>query len=61
MSDITMCSGFGCDLKNKCYRHTANKSFWQSWFMEVPIKDGKCDMFWDNKAEQDYSNLKDIV
>ena len=49
MSDITMCSGFGCDFKNQCYRHTANKSFWQSWFMEVPIKDGKCDMFWDNE------------
>ena len=49
MSDITMCSGEGCDMKLDCYRHTANKSFWQSWFMEVPIKDGKCDMFWDNE------------
>lgn len=53
MTDITMCSGEGCDLKNECYRHTAKSGTWQSWFMEVPIKDGKCDMFWDNK-------LKDI-
>ena len=49
MSDITMCSGEGCDMKLDCYRHTANQSFWQSWFMEVPIKDGKCDMFWGNE------------
>ena len=49
MSIITMCSGEGCDLKDECYRHTANPSDWQSWFMEVPIKDGKCDMFWDNE------------
>jgi hypothetical protein len=59
MSDITMCSGLGCDLKDECYRHTANQSFWQSWFMEVPIKDGKCDMFWDNEAEESYDDLKD--
>lgn len=49
MSDITMCSGEGCDMKLDCYRHTANASGWQSWFSVVPIKDGKCDMFWDNE------------
>ena len=31
MADITMCSGTGCDLKLKCYRHTAVQSDWQSW------------------------------
>ena len=49
MSDITMCSGFGCDMKHDCYRHTAKMSNWQSWFSVVPIKDGKCEMFWDNE------------
>jgi hypothetical protein len=49
MSDITMCSGVGCDLKNDCYRFTATRGFWQSWFSVVPIKDGNCEMFWDNK------------
>lgn len=53
MSDITMCSGEGCDLKDGCYRFTAKSGTWQYWFCEVPIKDGKCKMFWDNK-------LKDI-
>jgi len=49
MADITMCSGEVCDLKDKCYRFTAPKSkFRQSYFCEPPIKDGKCDIYWDN-------------
>jgi hypothetical protein len=60
MPDITMCSGEGCDLKLKCYRHTANQSGWQSWFTEVPLKDGNCDMFWGEKAEDSYNDLKDV-
>ena len=49
MSDITMCSGFGCDMKHDCYRFTAERSHWQCYFNVVPIKDGNCNMFWDNK------------
>jgi hypothetical protein len=51
MADITMCSGVGCDMKHDCYRFTAKRSHWQSWFIDVPIKDGKCEMFWDNKLK----------
>jgi hypothetical protein len=29
--------------------------------MEAPIKDGKCDMFWGEKAEAVWNELKDIV
>jgi hypothetical protein len=29
--------------------------------MEVPIKDGKCDMFWGDNAEAVWNQLKDIV
>jgi hypothetical protein len=60
MADITMCSGKGCDLKLNCHRFTANKSGWQAWFAEVPFKNGKCEMFWDNKSEQTYMSLKDF-
>jgi hypothetical protein len=60
MADITMCTGDGCDLKLKCYRHTATSCSWQSWFIEPPIKDGKCDMFWGEKAEDSYNDLKDV-
>jgi len=61
MSDITMCSGDGCDLKLKCHRYTANLSVRQSFFSKPPIKDGKCDMFWGNDSEQIYLNIKDIL
>ena len=62
MADITMCSGKGCDVKNKCYRFTAPKSeFRQSWFCECPLKDGKCDMYWGKNAESIFNQLKDIV
>jgi hypothetical protein len=60
--DITMCVGTGCPYKEKCYRYTAKPSeFLQSWFMETPIKDGKCDMFWGENSEAVWSQLKDIV
>lgn len=49
MTDITKCSGEGCPLKETCYRFTAKASDWQSWFAEVPYKDGKCEMEWRRK------------
>ncbi len=58
MADIRMCSGFGCDMKHDCYRFTANRGMWQSWFSVVPIKDGKCEMFWDNKLKRDKEDAK---
>jgi hypothetical protein len=57
-----MCVGTGCPYKEKCYRYTAKPSeFRQSWFMEVPIKDGECEMFWGENAEAVWNQLKDIV
>jgi hypothetical protein len=58
MTDISMCSGLGCDMKHDCYRHTAKRSNWQSWFSVVPIKDGNCNMFWDNKSKDKKDLLK---
>lgn len=50
MADISMCSGQGCPLRNKCYRHKAPKSEYQSWFMTVPYnkKQRKCEYFINN-------------
>jgi hypothetical protein len=63
MADITMCNGDQCDIKENCYRYTANPSLvWQSMFMTSPIQDkidlGEevdpsnaeeyCSYFWDN-------------
>lgn len=51
MSDITMCTGEGCPLKNKCYRYTAHADpYWQSYFMTPPYKNGElCAQFWENE------------
>jgi len=62
MPDITMCPGTNCPQKEKCYRFTAKPSeYMQSYFMEAPIKDGKCDMYWGENAENIWNQLKDIV
>ncbi len=64
--DITMCSGQGCPIKEKCYRFTAKPSeFRQSYFLDTPIKikDGvaKCDHYWGESQEQIWDSLKNIV
>lgn len=53
MADITMCSGEGCDMKLECYRHTANGDKYQYYFVNPPIENGKCEMFWDNNLKRD--------
>jgi len=40
MADITKCTGNGCPIKDKCYRHTAPNSQRQSWFVDSPGKWG---------------------
>lgn len=48
MADITMCNGKNCELAQTCYRYKANPSqYRQSYFCETPIKDGKCDHYWE--------------
>jgi hypothetical protein len=60
--DITMCPGTNCPQREKCYRFTAKPSeYMQSYFMKAPIKDGKCDMYWGENAENIWNQLKDIV
>jgi hypothetical protein len=66
MSDITMCPGTDCPVKEKCYRFTANTSeFMQSYFFTPPfeIKDGvfTCEMYWGENAESIWKQLKDIT
>lgn len=66
MPDITMCNGqFGainCPYKLKCYRYTAKPSeYLQSYFTGLPLKDGKCDMYWGDNAEGIWNQLKEIT
>ena len=60
--DITMCRGTNCPAKESCYRYTAKPSeFRQSYFMEPPIKDGKCDYYWGDTQHEIWNQLKDIM
>ena len=54
MTDITKCKGDGCPIKDNCYRYIASSSEMQSYFLEIPYKDGDCDMFW--KIDNVYEN-----
>ena len=56
MADITMCSGFGCNLRENCYRHNAKPSYYrQAYFLEPPYSEetGTCDHYWPMKGEND--------
>ena len=60
--DITKCKGTNCPLKESCYRFTAiENEVLQAYFVEPPIKDGKCEMYWGANAESVYNQLKEIL
>jgi len=60
--DITMCPGTNCPQREKCYRFTAKPDeYWQSYFIDPPIKDGKCDLYWGENAQSVLDQLKEIV
>jgi hypothetical protein len=62
MTDICKCKGTDCPLKETCYRFTAKSDdFYQSYFVDPPIKDGKCDMFWGETQKEILNQLKNIV
>jgi hypothetical protein len=60
MADITMCRGKDCPIKEKCYKFTAPKGVWQSYYTETPgkMEDGKfvCNKYWDNSEENGRDN-----
>jgi hypothetical protein len=57
-----MCPGTNCPQKEKCYRFTAKPDeYWQSYFIDPPIKNGKCDLYWGDNAESIWNQLKDIM
>ena len=52
MIDIAKCEGKDCPFKENCYRYTSKGAEYQSYLMEIPYKDGKCDMYWPVKKEK---------
>jgi hypothetical protein len=62
MADITMCKGGECPFKEKCKRFTATADeHWQSYFIDIPYEDGKCDMYWGENQDSIYEQLKTIT
>ena len=61
MADITKCEGGSCPYKEKCLRYTARDGSFQSYFTEIPIKDGKCDWFWGELQDIILKDLMEIV
>ena len=59
MADITKCDGKDCPVKESCYRFTAKASDYQYYFIESPIKDGKCEMYWEKQSEYTIKKIKD--
>ena len=60
--DITKCKGTNCPLKDSCYRFTATENeVLQAYFVEPPIKDGKCEMYWGEQANEILNQLTDIM
>lgn len=60
--DITKCKGTNCPLKESCYRFTATENeVLQAYFVEPPIKDGKCEMFWSESTTDILNQLTDIM
>lgn len=47
MADIAMCSGEKCSLKETCYRYKAKASDYQFYLLVPPIKNGKCEYYWE--------------
>jgi hypothetical protein len=58
----TLCNGNNCPIKEQCKRYTLPADATNQWyFTELPIKDGKCDMFWGDKADDIMEQLKTIT
>lgn len=45
MADICKCPGTNCPLKEKCFRYKAPESYFQSYFLKVPLNNGVCEYF----------------
>jgi hypothetical protein len=61
MTDITMCAGGSCPKKQDCYRHTANPSYLQTYFVNAPydVQSHDCNYFINNRPREKDNETKD--
>jgi hypothetical protein len=61
--DITKCLGeieeLNCPYKENCYRFTAKADeLYQSYFVELPLKNNKCDHYWGKDGEKIWNKIE---
>ena len=63
--DICKCKGqigeLNCPYKENCYRFTAKADVYQSYFMDLPLKNNKCDHYWGKDGDKIWNNLKENI
>ena len=57
MTDLDMCEGLNCPLRNKCYRYTAPKAYkYQNYMIGSPFRKENdntvCDLFIKDRRQQ---------
>ena len=63
MTDICKCKGEDgkiiCPYKENCYRFTAKADeLYQSYFIGLPLKNGKCDHYWGKDGEKIWNKIE---
>jgi len=58
MSDITMCDGIDCPIRDRCYRFRAIPDDYQHYFIKIPYEYDYCEKFISMKEEEDLNNKK---
>jgi len=60
--DICKCKGqigeVNCPYKENCYRFTAKADAYQSYFIELPLKNNKCDHYWGKDGEKIWNKIE---
>ena len=64
--DITKCHGqtgaTNCPYKENCYRFTAKADeYAQSYFIELPLKNNKCDHYWGKNGEKIWNKINNNI
>jgi hypothetical protein len=58
MSDITMCEGIDCPIREKCFRFRTHTDLIQHFFIKTPYEYSHCDKFISLEEEYDMSKIK---
>ena len=58
MSDITMCEGIECPIREKCFRFRAEPDWMQHYFIKTPYEYSYCDKFISLEEEEDTNQIK---